>query len=73
MKHVWPLTLVVQKALKVVANWPWYPDTLAMTNSLAAKYNATSARVLLDIDSIPPALAQLDDMDWMLAAPEFQP
>ena len=62
----------MQKALKVVASWPWYPDTLSMTNSLAAKYNAVSARVLLDIDSIPPVLAPLDDMDWMLGAEDFQ-
>lgn len=48
--------LPVQKALKIVASWPWYPDTLAMSNTLASKYNAPSARVLLDMDSIPPLL-----------------
>ena len=62
-----------QKALKVVASWPWYPDTLAMTNSLAAKYNATSARILLDIDSIPPNLPHFGDTDWLTDPQDCQP
>ena len=60
---------VVQKALKVVASWPWYPDTLGMSNALAAKYEAPTARSLLGITSIPPLLPpNFESADQSLSA-----
>lgn len=44
----------MQKALKMISSWPWYPDSLAIGNVIAKICGAPSAREVLGFSSVAP-------------------
>ena len=46
--------VALQKALKMIASWPWYPDSLAISNVIAKLYGAPTLKEVLGADTLSP-------------------